>query len=279
MSRSVSTPSWRKLLPRFETRADARQRRDVLVSQLKDGGRQQRRAGRRLRRCRSKAPCQQPMCPRCVRELRKSFVPAALICIKQARETCQSYKLPITAFSAVLAEEQHLVGNLGNADLHRINERLQRRHQRCDFPLVFAGVDLSFNTYSDVRKQPYWQFQIYGIVVGLDCDDTKATLAHLYPKTPNTRRPLRVRKCSNLAKALSYIIKPYFSERVSYRDDTGRMNIQTVKLKAAQVRELAPWISQYPLTERYMLTGARRYSDRIEVNQATLQRLVRMGFE
>ena len=72
------------------------------------------------------------------------------------------------------------------------------------------------------------------------------------------------------------MIKPYFSERVNYRDKTGRMNTRTVRLKAVQIRELAPWIYKYALTDRYLLTGARHYSDRIEVSQAALQRLARL---
>lgn len=260
------------MLPGFESRADVRDRLDILARQLSGGTRQQRRAGRALERCRSKAPCEQPICPRCVRQLRRSFVQAALNCIDDLREKCQLKSTPITAFSAILTEEQYAAGDVVNADLHRINERLQRRHQRCHFPLVFAGVDLSFNTPAERWEQPYWQFQVYGVVVGLDRHDTKATLTHLYPKNRNTPRPLRVRKCRNLAKALSYIVKPYFSERVNYRDDTGRMNTRTVRLKAPQIRELTPWLCQYSLTQRYVLTGARRYSDRIEVHKTTLKK-------
>jgi hypothetical protein len=273
----MSRRSLRTLLPGFETRADARNRRDVLVKHLLGGDYHQRRAGHALRRCRATAPCEQPICPRCVRQVRRSFVQAALDCIDHVRRSCQLKNTPITAFSAVLTEEQYAAGDLADADLHRINERLQRRHLRCGFSLVFAGVDLSFNTRSDGLEQPYWQFQVYGVVVGLDCDGTKVALAYLYPKTPNTSRPLRVRKCDDLAKALSYIIKPYFSERVNYRDTTGRMNIHTVRLKPDQIRELAPWLFQYPLTERYLLTGARRYSDRIEVHESTLRRLTRLA--
>jgi hypothetical protein len=256
MSPTMSARSLRKLLPGFETRADARNRRDVLVKKLLGGGRYERCVGRALKRCRTKAPCETAICPRCVRRLRKSFVWGALNCIDHVRDKCQLKQFPITAFSAVLTGEQYAVGDLVSADLHRINERLQRRHQRCHLPLVFAGVDLSFNTPAGRNKQQYWQFQVYGIVVDLGAERVRAALELLYPASTNTPRPLRVRKCSNLAKALSYVIKPYFSERVNYRDGTGRMNTRTVRLKPDQIRELAPWICRYPLTERYVLTLA-----------------------
>lgn len=272
----MSGRSLRTLLPGFETRAEARDRRDILIKQLSGGGRRQRRAAWRLQRCRATAQCEQPVCPRCIRDLRKSFVRAALNCIDHVLHACPLPDDRITAFSAVLTEEQYAVGDLVSADLHRTNERLQRRHQRCQLPLVFAGVDLSFNTHSEQRRERYWQFQVYGVVIGLDPNETRATLSPLYPSSLNTPRPLRVRQCDDLAKALSYVIKPYFSERVNYRDDTGRMNIRTVRLKPDQIRELVPWICQYPPTERYVLTGARRYTDRIEVHKTTLQRLSKM---
>jgi hypothetical protein len=204
-------------------------------------------------------------------------VTAALSCIDEIRDKCQVKKIPITAFSAVLSEEQYHVGELVAADLCLINERLQRRHLRCGFPLVFAGVDLSFNTHSNRPGEGFWQFQVYGIVVDLGAERVRAALELLYPASTNILRPLYVKECTNLAKALSYVIKPYFSERVNYRDDTGRMNTRTVKLKAAEIRELAPWMCQYPLTERYVLTGARRYSDRIEVHLSTLKKLTNLA--
>jgi hypothetical protein len=266
-----------QLVPGFETRQNVRERRAKLLRQLKAGEKPAKRVARRLQKCRNAALCGSPICPRCVRQLRKSFVTAALDCIDNVRNKHRLITIPITAFSAILTEEQYSPGDLADADLHQINERLQRRHQRCKFPLVFAGVDLSFNTDSNGLEKPYWQFQVYGIVVGVDPDDTKAALAHLYPKTQNTPRPLRVKKCDDLAKALSYMIKPYFSERVNYRDTTGRMNINTVRLKSDQIRELAPWLCQYPLPERYVLSGARRYSDRIEANKTTLQQLAQIN--
>src|SRR5207248_7240081 len=137
MSAQISSRRFRKLLPRFETRVDAGERRDRLVKQLENGSRQERRVRRQLKRCRKASPCQLPMCPLCVRRLRRSFVKAGLICIDGVRDKCRPKDVPITAFSAVLTEEQYPAGDLVSADLQRTNERLQRRHLRCGFPLVF----------------------------------------------------------------------------------------------------------------------------------------------
>jgi len=96
----------------------------------------------------------------------------------------------------------------------------------------------------------------------------------LYQANDTTPEPLKVRECENLAKALSYMIKPYFGRRVSYLDNTGRFNTRKVPLKRAQAQELATWIDQYPLSARYALTGCRRYGDRIK---PTLRNSVKEG--
>ena len=254
----------RRILPGFETAQQARERSDNLIDDLKMGDQATRLVGHKLRSCCKREPCKSPMCHSCVRGLRKSVVPAAINCIDQAQTANGILKRQIVAFSAVLAEERYAAGDLHNADLRKINERIQRRHQRAELPLVFAGVDISYNEDSEERWPSHWQLQVYGVCVGLDLIEIRARLAKQYLGNKTTPRPLRVRRCRNLPKALSYMIKPYFGRRVSYIDDTGRFNTRKVSLKRPQAQELATWIAQYPLTARYALTGCRRYGDRIE---------------
>jgi hypothetical protein len=254
----------RQLLPKFETPEQVRERKAMLIKHLQAGKRATRNVGRKLRRCRKGADCKSPICPRCVRNLRKSFIPGAINCITRVRTANNIPKRQIVAFSAVLPEERYADGDLHNADLRKINERIQRRHQRAGLLLVFAGVDVSYNEDSAGRWAPHWQLQVYGVCVGLDVTDVRARLAKQYPDSDTTPKPLRVRRCRNLAKALSYMIKPYFGRRVSYLDNTGRFNTRKVPLKRPQAQELATWIDQYPLTARYALTGCRRYVNRIE---------------
>jgi hypothetical protein len=217
-----------------------------MVKDLKAGRRATRKVGRKLRRCRKDAVCSSPICPRCLRNLRKSFVLGAISCIDQV---CTAEGIPedwIVAFSAVLTEERYADGELHNADLRRINERLQRRHQRAGLPLVFAGVDISYNEDSAGRWEPHWQLHVYGVCVSVDVAEVTTLLARLYPANNTTPKPLRVRHCENLADALSYLIKPYFGRRVSYLDGTGRGSTRgNVPLKRAQAQELATWIDPY----------------------------------
>jgi len=260
----ITIRAFQALLPRFETRCQVRDRRRLLRARL-------HRGGHILKSCRKHQRCQSAMCPVCVRALRRSFITMTLARIKRARQEGQVPRDQIVAFSAVLAEEQHPIGKLHLADLRRINERLQRRHSRAKLPLVFAGADISYNEHSAGHWAPYWQMQVYGVVVGLPRKEVKERLGRNYPPADGVPRPLRVRECTDLPAALSYIIKPMFVRRVSYVDSTGRLNTRKVGLKPSQMQELAIWLGQYPMNFRYVLTGCRRYGDHIECNSSNVK--------
>src|SRR5271163_3170517 len=74
-----------QILLDFETPRDARERKKTLVKHLKAGNRAMRRAGRKLRKCRRKNCCNSPICPRCVRKQRRSFIKGGMACIDQVR--------------------------------------------------------------------------------------------------------------------------------------------------------------------------------------------------
>ena len=258
--------AFRDILPEFETRQHARARRDLLVRVLAALGGQAPAADKlrcTLLGCKKLKRCRSAICPVCVRTLRRRFIKAVLKLVPRFMRQSQIADDRIIAFSAVLPEEQYPVGLLHQADLRRINERLQRRHLRLGLPMVFAGVDVSFNEDSAGRWAPYWQLQVYGIVVGLTQEVVKERLAQLHPATDRVCRPLRSRVCKELPDALSYTIKPMFVRRVSYLDRSGRHNTRKVGLKSSQLGELAAWLGQYPVTVRYILTGCRKSGDRI----------------
>ena len=76
-----------------------------------------------------------------------------------------------------------------------------------------------------VEEAPFWQGHVYGVVVGIGVEDVKNGIKRLYPRDTSIKRPLRVRECTDVPKALSYAVKPAFVRRVSYVDPrTGRDN-------------------------------------------------------
>jgi len=267
---SSETDTLTQLLPDFETEQTAFERQSEMIRALNGDDPAATRLADKLKACANGSPCDLSMCPICVRRLRASFVLPAL---KVIRRVQRKRKLPITAFSAVLKNGRYPVGNLAKIDLPVINRRVQRQHQRAQFPLVFAGIDISLNEDGRQTRRSHWQVQAYGVVVGLDVDAVKKALQRLYPRTSSAPRPLRVRECCELPEALSYVIKPEFVRRVSYIDDTGRHNTRKCSLKAAQLRELALCLGRYRSSVRHALTGCRLYSDRTDLYPGARRRL------
>lgn len=266
---SSETDTLTQLLPDFETEQTAFERQAEIIRARKGEDPAATRLAEKLKRCANGRPCNLSMCPICVRRLRASFVLAARRVIRRVQ---RRRKLPITAFCAVPLRDQYRPGRLSQMDLPLINDRVQSQHKRAGLPLVFAGIDLSWNEYIPPKKPPFWQGQVYGVVVGLDVEAVKSAIKRLYPRAASITKPFQATECSDLPEALSYAIKPAFVRRVSYIDYPRRRPLKPW-LKGPQLRELALCLGRYKLPVRYALTGCRRYSDRIELNPGVRKRL------
>ena len=267
----TSTPraniSIQDVWPKFETQQQAFERRAKLVRQLQNGDHLAQQVADKLAEAKSDCRCGSAICPMCVRELRRWFICETLARVNElAAADPLAFSEKIVRFSAIPREEEYREGELGAADLLRLNERLQKRHERAGFPLVFAGVDVSLNEFS--RSDRCWQLHAYGVVVGLTRDQVRSALSDLYPadKREHTPRPLWVKCCSEPAAAVSYAIKPYFSRRSSYFNHFDDRKARSVRLKSSEIRELAIWLDRYRLADRYVLRGCRREGDRLVVN-------------
>jgi hypothetical protein len=113
-----------------------------------------------------------------------------------------------------------------------------------------------------VEEAPFWQGHVYGVVVGIGVEDVKNGIKRLYPRDTSIKRPLRVRECTDVPKALSYAVKPAFVRRVSYVDPrTGRDNTYNYDLKPPQLRELALCLGRYKFARSirpHRLSGLQR---------------------
>jgi hypothetical protein len=268
---SSETDTLTQLLPDFETSDQVSKRQTEIIRALNGDDPGAKRLTDKLKACANGSPCKLSMCPICVRRLRASFVLAALKVIKKVQ---RRQELPITAFQAVPLSDQYMPGMLRKMKAPAFNEKIQVRHRRAGFPLVFAGIDVSWNEDNTSKAPPFWQAQLYGVVVGIDVEDVKNAIKRLYPRHTSIKRPLRVRECTDVPRALSYAIKPAFVRRVSYVDPrTGRDNTYNYDLKAPQLREMALCLGRYELPVRYALTGCRLYSDRIKLNRGVRKRL------
>lgn len=268
------TPSIEELCPDFETLDAARRRRAKLVRQLLEGDHSSQQIAVKLAGCKGRRRCGSPICPMCVRALRRWFICETVGCVNGLLSSNPSgLRGRVVSFLAIPTEE-HRLGKGALPDLKRLNKTLQKRFERDEFPLVFAGVDVSLNLFNNSIARASWQPHLYGLVVGLTREEVKAALSAYYPPRKRAQRPLHVNNCNSLPPVLSYCIKPYFSRHSGYRDSKNkRRNNQPEPLKGSQVQELALWLDQYTLTDRYVVRGWRKRGDRIVINPTARTRL------
>jgi hypothetical protein len=261
--------------PKFETIDQALKRRAKLVGQLHNGDDAAKQLAANVAACKNYRRCGSPICPMCVRALRRRFIFQAAGCVNDLRlSNPAALRGKVVRFSAV-PPEAYRFGHLADADLCALNKKLQKRHERAEFPLVFAGVDISLNVFDNSTSDACWQPHVYGLVIGLTPDQVRAALAAHYPPGEHARRPLLVTRCKKLAAVLSYCIKPYFSRRSGYRDDhNGRRNSGPQPLNSLQMQDLATWLDQYRLEDRYLLRGCRKQGSRIVINPAARAELL-----
>jgi hypothetical protein len=266
------TPSIEELWPEFETLDDARDRRVRLVRQLLHGDHSAQQLAVKLADCRDRRRCGSPICPMCVRALRRWFVCETVTCINGLLSSNPSgLRGRVVSFLAIPAEE-HRFGKGALPDLKRLNRTLQRRFQRDKFPLAFSGVDVSLNLFNNSIGRARWQPHLYGLVVGLTREEVKEALSAYYPPRKRAQRPVHVKNCNSLPPVLSYCIKPYFSRHSGYRD--RRKNNRAEPLKGSQVQELAIWLDQYKLADRYLLRGCRKRGQHLVINPAVKAELL-----
>ena len=286
----------KQLLPTFERKQDARKRHAEMIRALqRDDGRGKRIAeqfaalevplipdpleedarakklAEQLGRCVHGRPCNLSICPICLRRLRKSFILGAVTCIE---ELGLGPELPIIKFSAVsIRYRGDLRDNLNRIDLGQIKTRIRDQQKRAGFPLAFAGVEISLNEARQDYDDPFWQAQVYGVVVGLEFEAVKSAIKREYPSEASIPMPLWVRKCSDLAVALNDAIKPEIVRRASCMDDAGRRYIHNCRLKKSQLKEVGLWLSLYEAPVRYVLTGCQRNGERFVLKPGVRKRL------
>jgi hypothetical protein len=124
---------------------------------------------------------------------------------------------------------------------------------------VLGGVDFSFNVDSASRWQPHWQPHIQIVATGCSPAKFLSRIRDNYPTDGITSRPVWTSEVQNPVSTISYLLKPYFSRRVSYTDDHGQANTRKCGLKPAQLREIAVFMDRHEITDRLILQNLRRY--------------------
>jgi hypothetical protein len=236
----------------IETQQIAESRQDELLRQLK---RQPKRFSAQIKMldgCVRGSECGRRICHVCMRETRQQLL----------REGCAHFGSmarcrELIAFSIVLPNE---IGHAdrGPPEFRRLRSRLERRFQRLPLsvPELIAGLDVSLN---EDRGKSRWQLQAYGITRAANA----TALRDAFGVSGSVERPIRIRPCTHLCRALTYALKTQFVRRISYVDKTGRWNTRKVSLSASQQRVVAWWLRDAGCWDTLFFRGLTRRGDRL----------------
>jgi hypothetical protein len=237
----------------------------IIMKALEDGRRAMKMA-EQLGQCADDQPCNLSICPICLRRLRKSLILRAVACIAELR---LGPELRIVAFDAVSVSSRryHMQGMLDRIDLAEIKRHIQAQHERADFPLAFARIEIALNENRNANEQddlPFWQAQVHGIVIGLDVAAVESAIQREYPRAASMPMPLSLRQCSNLPAALDFAFKPEFVRNAGPRKP---------RLRKAQLSEVALWLSLDEAAVRYVVTGCQFDGNRLQLDHGVRERL------
>jgi hypothetical protein len=241
--------------------------RDRVIAKALEDDRRAMKLADGLGQCADSCPCSLSICPLCVRKIRRSFIMKAITFINGLG---LGPLARITEFGdavSVSSRQYFLQGMLDHIDLGQINRHIHAQHERADFPLAFAGIEIVLNDNRGACTNddpPFWQARVRGIVVGLEADAVESAIKREYPREASSPTPLSLSKCRNLAAALDSAIKPEFVRNASPRNPG---------LKNAQLNETALWLNLYEPKVRYVLTGCHFDGTRFELHCGVQRRL------
>jgi hypothetical protein len=83
------------------------------------------------------------------------------------------------------------------------------------------------------------------------------------PKDKACPKPIFTDEIDNPIEQLSYLMKPFFSRRVTYKNRKGKSATRDCKLKSAQQLEIAVFMDRWAMTDRLFMQNVRRYGGKL----------------
>jgi hypothetical protein len=243
-----------KCLPRgFETTDIAERRRDRLIKVLQRNPERFATQIDLLYECNVRSGCGARICDICMRKAR-------VILVREGRTQFESLGRSgqLIGYSIILGEETGDVDR-GPPDFARLCSRLRRRLQRLPLPVpkLIAGLDVSLN---ERCGQSHWQLQLYGVTHAAN----EKALRKAFGVSGSIERPIRIRLCTDLPRALTYSLKTRIVRRVSYVDQkTGHWTTKKFDLRPSQQRTLAWWLRNAGCWDTMFFRGLTRRGDHL----------------
>ena len=242
---------------KFETFSEAKERRATKIRILHKGKRPARKLATKLGKCRKGQRCESGACDVCVGRER----------LKLYRETRPIFAAHSdwTRASVIPAGFLIPVGKLSTVDLKVIVARINKRLERSSLcnRIVIAGIDISLNLQDNVFVG--WQLHLYMLIEGENTLRLQEAIKATFPPEPTAPIPHQFSSVSDPTKAITYLFKNIFNRRSRYTNANGQACTKRLPLKGSDLRELLPFLDQYPIGARLILRGIRRNGSRLIV--------------
>ena len=166
---------------RFETFADAKERRAQKIRILSQGDKGQQRLAAKLERCRKGCRCESGACDVCLRLYR----------LRLLRQTgpVLAARPHWTRASVVPAGFLFPLGELTNVELKALGEMIDKRLERSSLRrrIVMAGIDISLNLQDN--NIIGWQLHLYMLIEGENTLRLREAIKAAFPPEPTAPIP------------------------------------------------------------------------------------------
>jgi hypothetical protein len=208
--------------------------------------------------------CNLPMCPTCVEKLRRSLILEVTRCLGGLANFA---KIPMSRLNADLPGQQYEVGELHRLDLPSLNQSIHDRYARAHFPLTFSSVRLVAIEHVGSAK-PVWQARVNSLIVGAQSDLVRNFLIKSYRSQPPKHWPGKL--C--IDDVLFCAVQPEF-----YHETEDETEDYCIRLTPPQLAELARWLAQCEMSDRYVLSGCSWRDGRIRLAAQARESLRQRG--
>jgi hypothetical protein len=192
-----------------KTAAQAEHERALLVKALvRDGGADALHLADRLDRCRSSQRCIGGACPECARAAQRVFVCAG----GKVLERCSG--------DLVVIDVDWSLGTIGDEylcseEVFAATRRLIARSLREVGVRAFGGFDISANEHERGDFDPQWSPHACLFTPRQEMERNEKTFRAWFPSSPETPRPVRMRRFDGEIRGLANAFSPDFYRRIS----------------------------------------------------------------
>ncbi len=157
------------------------------------------------------------------------------------------------------------IDKLSTFDLKAVNSRINKRLERSSLGnrIVIAGIDISLNLQDN--EIVGWQLHLYLLIEGKNTVRLQEAIKAAFPPEPTAPIPHQFSSVTDTTKAITYLFKNIFHRRSRYTNANSQARTKDLPLKGSDLRELLPFLDQFPIGARLILRGIRRNGGRLIV--------------